>query len=102
MITGSAGLSVRMEFTLLRPVAKHEHLMFVGRPAGIRGNPKSPRFFKAEGAVLGMADPLNPELIAYGNGEWVILGQYTEQIKRNLLPEDDWSWIFSAASGDSD
>ena len=49
MITGSAGLSVRMELTVLRPVKKHEHLMFLGRPAGIRGNPKSPRFFKGSG-----------------------------------------------------
>lgn len=97
MSTGSAGLSVRMEFTVLRPVAKHEHLLFLGRPAGVRGNPKSPRFFKAEGVVLGMADPQNPELIAYGKGEWVILGLYTEQIKKNLLPEDDWSWIFDAS-----
>ena len=101
MITGSAGLSVRMELTVLRPVKKHEHLMFLGRPAGIRGNPKSPRFFKAEGAVLGMADPLSPELVAYGAGEWVILGQYTEQIKKNLLPDGDWDWIFTAARGDS-
>jgi hypothetical protein len=98
MSTGCAGLSVRMEFTLLRPVAKHEHLLFVGRPSGIRGNRKSPRFFKAEGVVLGMADRQNPEVIAYGRGEWVILGLYTEQIKKNLLPEDDWSWIFDASN----
>lgn len=99
LATGSAGLSVRMEFTLLRPVAKNERLLFLGRPAGVRGNPRAPRFFRAEGLVLGMADPQSPELIAYGHGEWVILGLYTEQIKTNLLPEDDWSWIFSAANG---
>jgi len=96
MDTRSAGLSVRLDFTLLRPVAKTEKLVFVGRPAGIRGNPRAPRFFKAEGEILSLADPQNPEPVAYGRGEWIILTAYTEQIKSNLLPEGDWSWIFSS------
>jgi hypothetical protein len=96
MHTRSAGLSVRLDVTLLRPVAKTEKLVFIGRPAGIRGNPKAPRFFKAEGEILSLEDPQNPEPVAYGRGEWVILTAYTEQIKSNLLPEGDWSWIFSS------
>jgi hypothetical protein len=95
MRTGAAGLSVRLEFTLLRPVGKYERLLFVGRPTGIRGNPRAPRFFKAAGSILSMADPQAPETVAYGHGEWVVVSAYTEQIKKNLLPEDDWSWIFS-------
>ncbi|MFH1115269.1 MAG: hypothetical protein V1792_15270 [Pseudomonadota bacterium] len=96
MDTRTAGLSVRLDFTLLRPVAKTEKLLFIGRPAGIRGNPKAPRFFKAEGEILSLADPQAPEPVAYGSGEWVVLKAYTEQIKSNLLPEGDWSWIFSS------
>lgn len=94
MQTGSAGLSVRLEFTLLRPVRMREKLLFVGRPAGIRGNPRSPRFFMAEGAIISMDDGGRPEPVAYGRGEWIVMASYTEQIKHNLLPEDDWSWIF--------
>ena len=94
MLTRSAGLSVRISLTLLRPVARNERLLFVGRPAGIRGNPRAPRFFKAEGAILSMNSHDDPETIAYGRGEWVILDQYTEQIKTNLLPDSDWEWIF--------
>ncbi|MBI5249691.1 MAG: hypothetical protein HY912_09365 [Desulfomonile tiedjei] len=94
MATRSAGLSVRMEFTLLRPVGSHERLLFVGEPSGIRGNPRSPRFFLAAGKILSMRDPSNPEVIAYGRGEWIILDHYTSQIKSNLLPADDWNWIF--------
>lgn len=95
MDTRAAGLSVRLEVRLLRPVAMTEPLVFVGRPAGIRGNPKAPRFFKGEGEILSLRDPQNPEPIAYGHGEWVILASYTEQIKNNLLPEGEGDWIFS-------
>lgn len=94
MITRAAGLSVRVDFTLLRPVRREEKLLFVGEPSGIRGNPRNPRFFLAQGTILSMTDPGNPEPVAYGRGEWLIMDQYTKQIKRNLLPEDDWSWIF--------
>lgn len=94
MQTRSCGLSVRGDMTILRPVVKTEPLLFHGRPAGIRGNPRNPRFFVAEGTILSMTDPDSPEPVAYGRGEWVIMDHYTEQIKRNLLPENDWQWIF--------
>lgn len=94
MSVRAAGLSVRLDFILRRPVKKHEKLLFVGRPAGFRGNPKAPRFFKAEGTILATADSRAPEVVAYGHGEWIILEHYTEQIKKNLLPDGDWSWIF--------
>ncbi len=96
MDTRTAGLSARLDFTLLRPVAKTEKLLFVGRPAGIRGNPNAPRFFKAAGEILSLADPQVPQPVAYGSGEWVVLKAYTAQIRSNLLPEGDWSWIFSS------
>ncbi len=92
--TGGAGLSVRLDFTLLRPVGKSEKLMFMGWPAGIRGNPKAPRFFRANGMIVSLADPVNPEPVAHGWGEWLIMAQYTRQIKENLLPREDWQWIF--------
>ncbi|MGB6066053.1 MAG: hypothetical protein WBG50_14730 [Desulfomonilaceae bacterium] len=94
MMTRAAGLSVRVEFTLLRPVSRREKLLFVSEPTGTRGNPRKPRFFLAKGTILSMTDPGRPEPVAYGRGEWLIADQYTQQIKRNLLPEDDWSWIF--------
>jgi hypothetical protein len=95
MATRSCGLSIRVEFTLLRPVDKTERLLFVGWPSGTRGNPKAPRFFLAGGTVFSMTDPGNPEPVAVGKGEWLILDHYTRQIKENLLPRDDWEWIFS-------
>jgi len=87
-------LSVRVDFTLIRPVAKNEKLLFVGKPAGIRGNSRAPRFFLGEGAIFSMIDPQSPEIVAYGRGEWVVMNQYTQQIKQSLLPENDWEWIF--------
>lgn len=94
MLTRTAGLSVRLELTLRRPVSQYEKLLFVGKPTGTRGNPRAPRFFLAEGTILSMGDPQRPEPVAYGRGEWVIMDLYTEQIKKNLLPENDWAWIF--------
>lgn len=94
MLTRACGLSVRMNFTVLRPVHTHEDLIFMGAPIGIRGNPKAPRFFKCRGWVLSMQDPTAPEVVAFGDGEWVVMNKYTEQIKENLLPENDWQWIF--------
>lgn len=98
MQTRMCGLSVRGDMTIVRPVSKTEALLFYGLPAGIRGNPRNPRFFLAEGTILSMTDPASPKPVAYGRGEWVIMDQYTQQIKQNLLPEDDWQWIF----GDED
>lgn len=102
MLTRSAGLSVRIAFTLLRPVAVNERLLFVGRPAGIRGNPRSPRFFKAEGAIYSVDKRGNARTVAYGDGEWVILEQYTRQIKKYLIPESDREWIFGRDDTDSE
>lgn len=95
MLTHRAGLSVRLECTLLRPVSRSEKLLFVGRPTGVRGNHRSPRFFCAEGAVYGMNDPQTPEPVAFGRGEWLIMHEYTQQVKENLLPAEDSDWIFT-------
>jgi len=94
MQTRTCGLSVRADMTILRPVSKTEPLLFHGLPAGTRGNPRKPRFFLAEGTILSMKDPARPEPVAYGRGEWVVMDHYTQQIKQNLLPENDWQWIF--------
>jgi hypothetical protein len=99
MATRCAGLSVRLEFTLMRPVGAEEKLLFVGEPTGIRGNPRAPRFFLAAGRILSMKDPCNPEVVAYGRGEWIIMDHYTEQIKVNLLPVEDYDWIFGRNGG---
>ncbi|MGC8659608.1 MAG: hypothetical protein ACP5U1_11095 [Desulfomonilaceae bacterium] len=93
MLTKSAGLSVRLDFSLLRPVGKHEKLLFVGEPLGIRGNPTAPRFFNAHGAIFAV-NGSGFEPVAFGKGEWIIMQQYTDQIKKNLIPENDWEWIF--------
>ncbi len=94
MLTKSAGLSVRLEFSLLRPVGRHEKLLFVGEPSGIRGNPTAPRFFTAHGAIFAV-NGSGFEPVAFGRGEWIIMKQYTDQIKKNLIPENDWEWIFT-------
>jgi hypothetical protein len=94
LVTKTAGLSVRMSLTILRPIARTEHLMLISKPSGTRGNPRAPRFFSSEGRIVSLSDSASPELVAYGTGEWVILNQYTQQIKDNLLPRDDWQWIF--------
>lgn len=94
MLTRSGALSVRLSLTILRPVKLGEPLLFLGMPTKTRGNPKSPRFFLAEGSILSMEDPGRPEPVAYGAGEWIIRKEYTQQIKQNLLPPDDWEWVF--------
>jgi hypothetical protein len=94
--TRSAGLSAKMTVTLLRPIHVDESLLFVGSPLGTRGNPRAPRFFLAQGSVFSMNDPGNPELVAYGKGDWIIMKEYTRQIRENMLPEGDWEWIFGA------
>jgi acyl-coenzyme A thioesterase PaaI-like protein len=99
MMTRKCGLSVKASFNFHRPVAPHEPLLAVGRPIGIRGHPDSPRFYRAEATVYSLTRPDSPELIAEGVGEWVVMNQYTEQIKTNLLPEDDWRWIFGEDEG---
>ena len=95
LATKGAGLTVRMKVRLTRPVSHTEPLFFVSRSQAIRGNPRKPRFYTAEGMVLSMLDPGSPEPVAWGWGEWLILEEFTEQIKKNLLPANDWEWIFS-------
>ncbi len=94
MLTKSAGLSVRLEFSLLRPVGRHEKLLFVGEPTGIRGAPAAPRFFTAQGTIFSV-NGSSSDPVAFGRGEWIIMQQYTDQIKKNLIPENDWEWIFT-------
>jgi acyl-coenzyme A thioesterase PaaI-like protein len=99
MKTRSCGLSVRMDLRLIRPVSRNEELIFVARPTGVRGNPKAPRFYLAEGAVYSLSVTENPQVVACGRGEWIIMDAYTQQIKKNLLPEDDWQWLFTDPQG---
>lgn len=94
MSNSAAGLSVRISVELLRPVKKHERLLFIGCPAGIRGSAKSPRFFKATGEVLSIDNGAEPSMVATGSGEWIIMEKYTAQLRDNLFPRDDWTWIF--------
>ncbi len=89
-----AGLTVRMELSLFRQVDSDDQLMFIGQPNGIRGSMANPRFFTADGLVLKITSNENPVLVARGFGEWIILHSITEQVKQNLLPKDDWQWIF--------
>ncbi len=95
LATKGVGFTVRMNVTLARPVSATEPLLFMSRPAGTRGNPQKPRFYMAKGTVVSMLDPGSPEPVAWGCGEWLILEELTEQLKKNLLPENDWEWIFS-------
>ncbi len=92
--TRSCGVSTKMNLRLMRPVADSEALVFLGKPTGVRGNPKAPRFYLAEGAVYAVNGSSNPEPVVCGQGEWLIMDYYTEQIKKNLIPADDWEWIF--------
>ncbi|MGC8908082.1 MAG: hypothetical protein ACP5M0_11660 [Desulfomonilaceae bacterium] len=94
MRTKGAGLTVRMDLTLLRPVECDDQLLFIGQPEGVRGNASNPRFFTANGIALSMNSPGGPATVAMGSGEWIILQSITEQVKRHLLPDDDWQWIF--------
>lgn len=94
METKRGGLSVKLDFSIKRPVRSDEKLVFTGRASGIRGAASSPRFFSARGQILSISDPKSPELVASGWGEWVVLSQYTEQIKKNLIPVSDLEWIF--------
>ncbi|MFA6224464.1 MAG: hypothetical protein WC647_19360 [Desulfomonilaceae bacterium] len=94
LATKGVGFTVRMNVRLTRPVSATEPLLFMSRPAGTRGNPRKPRFYMAEGTIVSMADPGSPEPVAWGWGEWLILEELTEQIKKNLLPANDWEWIF--------
>lgn len=89
------GLSVKLDFVIKRPISPNEQLLYIGRPAGIRGAPSAPRFFHASGEILSMSDPKKPEIVAHGWGEWIILSQYTEQIRNNLIPKNDLEWIFA-------
>lgn len=92
--TKGAGLTVRMELNLLRPVGVRDQLLFIGQPDGIRGSINNPRFFTASGTVFVMNSGGMPVPVASGAGEWIILQSMTDQVKRNLLPENDWEWIF--------
>lgn len=94
METRRGGLSVKLDFLIRRPVQSTEKLLFIGRPAGIRGASSSPRFFSARGEILSLSDPKSPEVVAHGWGEWVVLKQYTEQIRNNLIPKSDVEWLF--------
>ncbi len=89
------GLSVKLDFFIKRPILPDEQLLYIGRPAGIRGAPSAPRFFHARGEILSLTDPKNPEIVAHGWGEWIVLSQYTEQIKHNLIPKTEVEWIFA-------
>lgn len=94
MDTSSAGLSVKINLDLFRPVSCNEKLMFIGFPTGIKGNPKAPRFFRASGAVVSIDGNGAISLVASGQGEWIIMDKYTAQLRDNLYPRDDWAWIF--------
>ena len=101
MAYAHGGVSVRLQYTLLRKIGIHEKMVFFGRGEQVRGRIDKRMFFWASGCAAVMRDDGTFEVVAVSSGQWYAVKALTEQMKTALIPREQNEKIFAIASNQS-
>lgn len=91
------GVSVRLNFTLLRKISVDEKVVFFGRGEKAKGKIDKRMFFWASGCGAVMRDDGTFEVVAVSSGQWYAVQALTEQMKDELIPKEQNEKIFAIA-----
>lgn len=91
------GVSVRLNFTLLREIGVEEKVVFFGRGEKVKGKIDKRMFFWASGCGAVMRDDGTFEVVAVSSGQWYAVKALTEQMRSELIPKAQNEKIFKIA-----
>lgn len=95
--SGNGGVSVRLNYRILRKVSTAEKLVFFGRGEKVSGRIDKRMFFWASGCVCAMSPGGSFEKIVESSGQWYAMASLTEQMRRELIPKELTEDAFSVA-----
>lgn len=84
--SSNGGVSVRLNYNLLRKISIDEKLVFFGRGEKVMGRIDKRMLFWASGCGVVMHDDGSFEKVIESSGQWYAMAALTEQMKTELIP----------------
>lgn len=85
--SANGGVSVRLNYTLLRKININEKLVFFGRGEKVMGRIDKRMLFWASGCAAVMREDGSFETVIKSSGQWVAMAALTDQMEKELIPE---------------
>ena len=86
--SANGGVSVRINYKLLRKIRIHEKLVFFGRGEKVMGRINKRMLFWASGCGVVMKDDGSFEKVVESSGQWYAMAALTDQMRTELIPAD--------------
>jgi len=86
--SANGGVSVRLNYKLLRKIRIHEKLVFFGRGEKVIGQINKRMLFWASGCGVVMKDDGSFEKVIESSGQWYVMTALTDQMRTELIPAD--------------
>ncbi len=86
--SANGGVSVRLNYTLKRKININEKLVFFGRGEKVMGRIDKRMMFWASGCAAVMRGDGSFEVVIKSSGQWVAMASLTDQMEKELIPED--------------
>jgi hypothetical protein len=93
--SANGGVSVRLNYKLLRKININEKLVFFGRGEKVMGRIDKRMLFWASGCGVVMHDDGSFEKVIESSGQWYAMAALTEQMRTELIPESLTQKAFS-------
>jgi hypothetical protein len=84
--SSNGGVSVRLNYKLLRKISINEKLVFFGRGEKVMGRIDKRMLFWASGCGVVMHDDGSFEKVVESSGQWYAMAALTEQMRTELIP----------------
>jgi hypothetical protein len=97
MISAHGGVTVRAHYTFYRAVHVGERIVVFGRGERVRGNIDTRLLFWASGGAAVLDDSGRLEPVIAASGQWLGVKELTDQMRRELIPEEQTTRVFSLA-----
>jgi len=102
LITRQGAVTVRLRFVFHRPVPAGAQIVVFGRGGEVRGRSPSRMLFTAEGGAAVRRSGGVTETCVTAAGQWMVLPELTDQMRRELIPPDNAAAAFRLASSPCD
>jgi len=97
MRSASGGVTVRLSYTFYRAVLIDERLVFFARGDKVKGRDGSRMFFWSSGGVAVVGKDGTFEPVAVASGQFLGVPELTEQMRRELIPQEWTRRVFELA-----
>ncbi len=84
--SANGGVSVRLNYKILRKIGINEKLVFFGRGEKVMGRIDKRMLFWASGCGVVMKDDGSFEKVIESSGQWYAMAALTEQMRKELIP----------------